>query len=144
MSYKPTATTGVLIVDDHDGYRNIVSDVVEATDGFRLVAAAANRCEALTAMRQDGDKIGLVLLDVCLGDDDGVEVAAEFVLHQWPADVLLLSALDVVELPDQARTCGARGFLQKAEFGPDALRQVASGVYDWPHVNASYRSGRRS
>lgn len=133
---------GVLLVDDHEGYRSVAAEVVGATDGFFLVGSAGDAAEAVRLVRDFKARIGLILLDVNLGPDDGVELARQ--LTGFGADVVLVTALHIDDLPVAARDCGARGYVPKAELSPAALTRVCRGVYDWPGGEITGGVGRRS
>ena len=64
--------TTVLIVDDHDGFRESARAMLEA-EGFTVVGGAADGAAALAAVRQLRPEV--VLLDVQLPDVDGFAVA---------------------------------------------------------------------
>lgn len=79
----------VLIVDDHESFRGLVSRVLLAS-GFSVVGEAFDAASALretVALRPD-----VVLLDVMLPDRSGVEVARELVAGPSPPRVILISS----------------------------------------------------
>src|SRR5262249_47718175 len=63
----------VLIVDDHEGFRRVARELLEA-DGVEVVGEAADGESAITEAERLRPQ--LVLLDVQLPDIDGFEVAA--------------------------------------------------------------------
>ena len=134
----------ILIVDDHEGYRSIASEVVAAAPGFTVGGEAKDRAEALARLATGG--IDLVLMDVNLGDEDGLVVTHELVelanRQGEELEVMLVTALARQDLPPDAISCGARGHLPKVELSPTALKGIVAGVYDWSDDNASGRVGR--
>src|ERR1700679_86375 len=74
MESSPEAP-GVLIVDDDDLLRNLMSIVLQRR-GF-TVWTAASGAEALTAYRQHGQRIAVVLLDVRMPVQDGPATLAQ-------------------------------------------------------------------
>ena len=146
---RPSTSTAVqpvaiLIVDDHEGYRMVASEVVAAAPGFMVAGEAKDRAEALARLEIGG--IDLVLMDVNLGDEDGVQLTQELVdlvtERGEQIDVVLVTALARDDLPPAAVDCGARGHLPKAELSPSALSGIVAGVYDWSDGNASSRTSR--
>lgn len=122
---------GVFIVDDHLGYRNIASAVVAATPGLTVVGVAASTEEALSAFGDDQPAVGLVLMDVNLGEESGTDLTRLITAARPEAKVLLVSVLQRDELPTDAETCGAFGYLPKGELSPSALEGALAGQYDW-------------
>lgn len=140
-THQLKTATGVLIADDHDGYRSVAAEVVNATQGFVVAATASDRAQALEAMSDPACDIGLVLMDVNLGEDDGVSVTREITRCCSHVVVLLVSTLALEDLPWSARECGARGYLPKAQLSPSTLMHAGRGVYDW--FDDPARSARR-
>ena len=120
----------VLIVDDHVGYRTVASAVVAATTGFELMGVADSVDEARRKVAS-GPPPDLVLMDVNLGDESGVDLTRELAEAHPSMNVLLVSVLRRDELPPEAETCGAIGYLPKARLSPAALEAARAGEYDW-------------
>src|SRR5262249_58315000 len=81
----------VLIVDDHDGFRESARALLEA-EGFAVVGDAADGAAALAAalrLRPD-----VVLLDVQLPDVDGFAVAERLAALSEPPRGVLISSRD--------------------------------------------------
>lgn len=122
---------GVLIVDDHGAYRAVAAEVVDTTPGFEVIASAASRATALACMASCRGEVDLVLMDVNLGVDDGVTLSAEIANEPGHRDIVLVSALALEDLPSNATSCGARGYIPKSHLSPLALRELYDGIYDW-------------
>ena len=119
----PVRDVAVLVVDDQEPFRRTMSFVVAMTDGFTVVGTAdsGEQCLELAA-RLSPD---LVLLDVKLPGIDGLETCRRLRSTPGSPVVVLLSTYDEDELDVSA--CGARGYVPKASFGPDALTAVWAG-----------------
>jgi len=119
----------VLLIDDHplilSALRAVIASLEEVVEVFTAESAQSARC--LLAARQD---IGLVLLDLHLGDADGFELLAEL-RHTYPAlPVVVVSASDRASDVIRAIDQGAMGFVPKrasTDVLLDALRLVMSG-----------------
>src|SRR4051812_5536996 len=112
----------VLIVDDHDGFRALVRELLERR-GFAVVAEA------------DGAKAGLlaaeavapdaVVLDIRLPDGNGIDVCRALT-EAHPGLVVLLVSAD----PQQGRwasDCGAVAFVPKAKLASADLGRLLRG-----------------
>ena len=103
----------VLIVDDQPDFRRVVRGLL-IRRGHVVVGEADSLSTALAAFQQC--EPDAVLLDVCLGNESGFEVARVLTgLRPW-LPVLLVSTDDRYE--DQARVqeSGARGFVSKSRL----------------------------
>ena len=108
----------LLIVDDHETFRSTARQLLEA-EGFEVVGEAGDGASALESFERL--KPDLVLLDVHLPDMDGFEVARRLGENGHRAAVVLTSSRDASEFGGLVRTCGARGFIPKAELSGKRL-----------------------
>ena len=111
----------VLIVDDHDGFRESASALLEA-EGFEVIGTAADGETALTAVERLRPEV--VLLDVQLPGLDGFAVAAALATVAHPPSVVLVSTRAAVTYGARLEAAAARGFLPKAELSGAALREL--------------------
>jgi DNA-binding NarL/FixJ family response regulator len=108
----------VLIVDDHDGFRESARALLEA-EGFAVVGDAADGAAALAAalrLRPD-----VVLLDVQLPDVDGFAVAERLAALSEPPRVVLISSRDATAYGPRLDAAPACGFLAKRELSGASL-----------------------
>ena len=120
------AEVRVLVVDDQEPFRRAMAAVVDETDGFVVVGAAASGEESLLlAARLDPE---LVLMDVHLPGIDGMEAARRIRDSGQELLVMLLSTYDEEEL-DYADS-GAAAYVPKGLFGPERL------VEEWTAASA--------
>src|SRR5437763_1414240 len=108
----------VLIVDDHDGFRESASALLEA-EGFAVVGGAADGAAALAAVQRLRPEV--VLLDVQLPDLDGFAVAERLAAGPDPPRVVLISSRDATVYGPRLEVAAARGFLSKRELSGAAL-----------------------
>ncbi len=125
------APTTVFIVDDHPGYRSVAGAVVEAADGFQLAGMTDSADHAVDAILATEPRPDLVLMDVNLGDGNGIEVTRALLARSPATRVVLVSTLALEDLPATAARCGASGYLPKSTLSPATLEQVNAGTYDW-------------
>ena len=115
-------TVRVLLVDDQEPFRSVAREVVEAVEGFEVVAEAESGEDSVDLARSH--QPDLVLMDVNLPGIDGVE-ATRRILRQRPATrVMLLSTYGEDELAGRAAECGAFAYATKSAFDPDKLEAV--------------------
>jgi DNA-binding NarL/FixJ family response regulator len=110
--------TTVLIVDDHDGFRESARALLEA-EGFAVVGGAADGAAALAAVERLRPEV--VLLDVQLPDVDGFAVAEQLAAVPGPPRVVLISSRDAAAYGPRLAAAPACGFLAKRELSGASL-----------------------
>ena len=103
----------ILIVEDETDVRGVLCDVLEANYDVSEAASGAALKKALA-----GDPTDVVLLDLNLGDANGMELLPQ-IKKKWPeAEVIVLTGNTSVEVAVEATKRGAFHFLTKPfEFG---------------------------
>jgi len=114
-------TSTVLIVDDHPSFRATARRLLQS-EGFDVVGEAENGAEAVEKARELHPE--LVLLDVQLPDLNGFEVARTLGHNGGSPAVVLVSSRDATDYGDLITTCGARGFIPKAELSGATIRAL--------------------
>jgi len=120
--------TTVLLVDDHEVVRIGSRQLIDSHPDLHVCGEATTIAEARSAIQLL--KPDIVLLDITLGEDDGLELirAVEDLPHV--PRVLVLSMLDETLYADDALALGARGYTMKDAPPADlihAIRVVAAG-----------------
>jgi DNA-binding response OmpR family regulator len=114
----------ILVVDDERTVRLMLETALRA-QGYRVHAAASGR-EALTEI--EDEQFDLVLLDLQLGDTDGIEVL-QAVKVRWPeTEVILLTAHGSVNSAIAALRHGAFDYLLKPAQVNDIRDRVERGL----------------
>jgi DNA-binding NarL/FixJ family response regulator len=132
----------VVIVDDHDLFRDALSMLLQA-QGHDVVATVSNGEQAVTIVGELEPDV--VLMDVKMPIVDGME-AARRIKCQWPAiKVVMLSAFDDEEYVLGAIKLGAEGYVLKdtpgEEFGA-LVQAVSQGEQALPaHITPPASSG---
>ena len=111
----------VVVVDDHAGFRNLARKLLEQV-GYRVVGEAATAAAAVQAVRRL--KPDVVLLDIQLPDRDGLSVASELTSGPAAPTVLLVSARDASDFGPRLDSCGAIGFIAKADLTVESLSSL--------------------
>lgn len=108
----------MLIVDDHDDFRDAASELLEA-EGFAVVGGVADGLSALAAVERLRPEV--VLLDVQLPDLDGFAVAERLAAASNPPRVVLISSRDAAAYGPRLEAVRAHGFLAKRELSGASL-----------------------
>jgi DNA-binding NarL/FixJ family response regulator len=124
------APVSVLIVDDQLPFRMAARSVVGVTPGFDVVGEAKSGEEALDQVAALHPQ--LVLMDINMDGISGIEATRRITAEYPGTKVILLSTYDADDLPADARTCGAAGYVHKEQFGPDVLVRLGSGEEPGP------------
>jgi DNA-binding NarL/FixJ family response regulator len=120
--------SSVLIVDDHPVVAHGIERMLDRTSDFTVVAACYSGLEALDVARTMSPDIAVV--DVRLGDTDGVDVCRRLLASVPGIRVVMLTAFDDAARLRQCLASGASGVLLKGTIDLDiaqALREVVSG-----------------
>lgn len=120
----------VLIVDDHAVIRSGLAMLLGAQADIEIIAEASNAAETraiLTRSRPD-----IVLLDVNLPDQNGLELAEDILRQHGLLKILFLTMHDEPEYVGRALQIGASGYILKNAADTeliDAVRAVYSGEF---------------
>jgi len=101
----------VLVVDDEETVRGVVTDVLE-TFGATVLPAAGGK-EALALLRQHGERIALVLLDLTMPGLSGEETLRRFRMMNPRPPVIIMSGYGESETMKRSTDLGVAGFIQK-------------------------------
>ena len=143
-----TPPVRVAVVDDHPVFRLGMAALLGSLDGIEVTVQAASAGEALATV---GGDVDVVVMDLHLGGDSGVEVTRELVRRHPEIRVLVVTMLEDDESVVASVRAGARGYLLKGATPGEmerAIRAVANGeVILGPQVAAramTYLSGART
>jgi two-component system response regulator NreC len=128
----------VLVVDDHAVVRSGLALLVNAEEDLETVGEAGTAREAVFEARTT--KPDVVLLDVMMPDQSGIEAVPQL-LHEHPeTKILILSMQDDPRYVREAFEAGASGYVLKEAADAElvaAIREVAGGGrYVHPELGA--------
>ena len=118
------------IIEDHPVVREGIRMLLEAAGQLRVVGTSESASAALRELHRAAP--GVVLLDLDLGDEDGLEWLPRILAAAPGARVLILTALRDAGRDEAALRAGAHGFVHKdaaADVVVRAVRAVASGEF---------------
>ena len=108
----------VLIVDDHEAFRESASALLEA-EGFAVLGEAADGGAAI--VESERLRPDVVLLDIQLPDLDGFRVAERLAAAPEPPVVVLISSREAEAYGPRLDAAAAQGFISKRELSGAAL-----------------------
>jgi len=118
----------VSIVDDEADLREHIAGYLAATGNIRCKSAYASAEEALRHLPQD--KPDVILMDINLGDMDGIECVRRLTVLMPAAQVLMLTVFEDTDQIFRALAAGASGYLLK-RLSPkkllEAIEEVCAG-----------------
>ena len=128
------APVSVMIVDDQPPFRAAARAVIDRVKEFQLVAEVASGEEAVETSAAVSPK--LVLMDINMGELDGIEATRIITTADPAVKVILVSTYGLDDLPPGARTSGAIAYVNKDELSPRVIRRLweSGGDPDWPGV----------
>ncbi len=118
----------VSIVDDEPDLREHIAGYLAAAGNIHCKSTYASGEEALEALPHD--KPDVILMDINLGDMDGIECVRQLILRMPEAQVLMLTVFEDTEKIFRALAAGASGYLLK-RLSPkklvEAIEEVCTG-----------------
>lgn len=120
-------TTSIIIIDDHQLFREGVKRILEFESTFEVVAEGDDGNEAVRLV--EAHQPDVVIMDINMPQLNGVEATKQLV-RQFPnTKVIILSIHDDENYVTHALKTGASGYLLK-EMDSDALIQAVKVVAD--------------
>jgi DNA-binding NarL/FixJ family response regulator len=122
------ARKALLVVDDHPVLRRGLVVLIESEPDLAVHAAVSTRQAAFEAMRQK--EPDLVIVDLSLGDDDGLDLVKEIKTRYPKVPSLVLSMHDEALYAERALSAGALGYVTKQQLDETvlaAIRRVLGG-----------------
>lgn len=114
----------VLIVEDHDDYREFVSSLIQSRSEFQVISEVADGTEAVriaAELRPD-----LILLDIGLPGLNGLE-AARRILQRNPGSRIVFVSQEVSgDIVTEAFKIGALGYVVKIDAASDLMAALNS------------------
>lgn len=124
MTQKPIQ---IMIIDDHVVIRSGLRMLIEHDQRMQVVAQAGNRIEALE--RAAAERPDVIILDLVLGDDDGLSFLPELCQASPQSRVLVLTGVQNPDAHRRAIRRGAMGIVLK-EHAAEQLLKAIMKVYE--------------
>src|SRR6056297_527255 len=116
----------ILIIDDEESVRDSVRFALEADDHY--VEAIDNGKTGLLRLKED--PFDLVILDLNLGEESGLDILSEMRKRHPRTPVVMFTAEATIDSAVKAIQSGAMDYLEKP-FTPDQLRSVVARSRNW-------------
>ncbi|WP_144554124.1 response regulator transcription factor [Bacillus sp. X1(2014)] len=120
-------TTKIVIIDDHQLFREGVKRILEFEKSFQVVAEGDDGSEALRLVEEFQPDV--VIMDINMPQVNGVEATRELVDKYPDTKIIILSIHDDENYVTHALQTGAIGYLLK-EMDADALIEAVKVVAD--------------
>ncbi|WP_079506657.1 response regulator [Mesobacillus jeotgali] len=120
-------TTKIVIIDDHQLFREGVKRILDFESTFQVVAEGDDGSEAITLVEQYQPDV--IIMDINMPNRNGVEATAELIEKYPDSKVIILSIHDDENYVTHALKTGATGYLLK-EMDADALVEAVKVVAD--------------
>lgn len=118
----------VIIVDDHPLFSRGLAQLIETQKDYKVIGMAKDRNEALSLL--DKDTPDLAIVDLNLGQEDGLELIKDILIIHPHTKILVLSMHDERFYAERALKAGAKGYIMKAEAETqviNAIKTVTNG-----------------
>ena len=118
----------ILMVDDHAMFREGLKQILAKHDDLRVTDEVGNGKDALEKIRSRD--YGVVVLDISMPGQSGLEILNEIRLLKPHIPVLILSMLPEDQFAVRMLKAGASGYVSKESAAEElitAIRQVAGG-----------------
>ncbi|MDF1656263.1 MAG: sigma-54 dependent transcriptional regulator [Verrucomicrobiales bacterium] len=120
----------ILIIDDERSVRESTRYALEADDHY--VEAIDNGRTGLSRLKED--PFELVILDLNLGDENGLDILQELQKRHPRIPVVMFTAEASIDTAVKAIQLGAMDYLEKP-FTPDQLRGVVARSKNWSKMH---------
>src|SRR5574344_2989970 len=120
--------TKVLIIEDHPIFSKGLAKLINVQKIYTVVGEAQNSSEAMAILEKENPELAIV--DLNLGDEDGLDVIKMMHTKYPKLVILVLSMHDERYYAERALKAGARGYIMKEEAGNkviDAIKTVMAG-----------------
>jgi len=107
----------LLIIDDSPFMVTMLADILQK-EGYEIIGTASNGCEGVQSYQTL--QPDMVLLDIVMPEQDGIETLAQIKAHDPQATVVMLSAVSTIASANACLNLGAVGFVAKP-FHPEHL-----------------------
>ena len=118
----------IMLVDDHEIFRNGVKELIDNEADMEVIAQASDGYEAI--VKYDQFKPEVVLMDISMPNYSGLDASQELFRKYKDVKILFLSLYDREDYILKALNMGAYGYLLKDESNKDflkAIRKVSEG-----------------
>jgi DNA-binding NarL/FixJ family response regulator len=115
-------TLRILVVDDHPAVRHGLKAILDEHPEWGVIGEAEDGLEALDKVSRLNPDV--VVLDLSMPKMNGLAVCRRIRESAPECEVLVVTQHDSPQMMDEAMSCGARGYVVKANLAKDLLAAV--------------------
>jgi two-component system, NarL family, nitrate/nitrite response regulator NarL len=116
----------ILVVDDHDVVRQGVRLILRCRPDWEICGEAESGAQALEREKQL--KPDLIILDISMPGQDGLDVATELRARKSTAQIVVLTMHESRELASAVQAVGAVGYVIKSHAARDLVKAIQTIV----------------
>ncbi|MFM2642771.1 response regulator transcription factor [Vibrio chagasii] len=132
----------VLIIDEQPLYREALSELITSTLDVEELYKTTDTNKILKLVKTQS--IDLIVIDVTLVDNDGINLAKIIKAHGYEGKMLFVSSLDNASLSEAAFALGANGFLSKNENHESIRFALGSIIKGYSLFKSDHKSNGKS
>ena len=126
-SRKECVPFKVLLVEDDHGFRRSLAGLLASRFPAIAITEAANGAEAIEKV--ESFRPHLILMDIKLPDQNGLEVTRRVKALHPKILVIMLTSYDFPEYREAARKSGAYGFLSKGSSTAEEIQDLVGDLW---------------
>jgi len=127
MSGMDPVSFKAMLVDDEEGFRRSLAELLRSRFPSMVLDEAANGSEAMEKLKNFLPQ--LIFMDIKLPGQNGLEITKRIKALHPDINVIILTSYDFPEYREAARECGADCFLSKGSSTADQIQDVVEGLW---------------
>jgi len=127
MSGMDSASFKVMLVEDQEGFRRGLAELLRSRFPSMVLDEAANGSEAMEKLKNFLPQ--LIFMDIKLPGQNGLEITKRIKALHPDINVIILTSYDFPEYREAARECGADCFLSKGSSTADQIQDVVEELW---------------
>ena len=116
----------VFIIDDHPLFSRGLAQLIETQSDYKVCGMAKNGNEALDFLKTN--EPSLIILDLNLGQEDGLELIKKILAFNSDLKILVLSMHDERFYSERALSAGAKGYIMKEEAEAQVINAIKTVI----------------
>lgn len=128
----------VIIIDDHPLFSRGLAQLIETQGNLKVIGMAKDRNEALSLL--DKTNPDLAIVDLNLGQEDGLELIKDIVIIKPRTKILVLSMHDERFYAERAIKVGANGYIMKEEAESQVINAIQAVIHGETYLSEKEKS----
>ena len=127
MSGMDPVSFKAMLVEDEEGFRRSLAELLRSRFPSMVLDEAANGSEAMEKLKNFLPQ--LIFMDIKLPGQNGLEITERIKALHPDINVIILTSYDFPEYREAARECGADCFLSKGSSTADQIQDVVEELW---------------